>query len=310
MNYGDLIRDAFWISWRNKFLWFFGFFVAGGAGNISSNVSNVPPDAVSVPAWIEDNLVAVIATAVVLAALITLVLIAMWLISAGSLAESVAAIDRGEERRFGAAFRAGLSNVWRVLLLVILLFLIGFGLAIAVVVLTATPIILTFVITESAARIAVGVIFGVLGFLLLISVFIPYGIIGAFSLRALVVDRTGIFGGIRAGYRLFRGNIGRSLLVWLINLGLAIGVGIATLIITLLLGLVLFLPAILLWVAEVSTAAIIVAGVFGGLLLLPILVLLSGAAGTFFHAYWTLAYLRLTNRNAPTSEPGQGVQAA
>ena len=28
MNYGDIIRDAFRISWRNKFLWFFRFFAA------------------------------------------------------------------------------------------------------------------------------------------------------------------------------------------------------------------------------------------------------------------------------------------
>ena len=29
MNYGELIKDAFWISWRNHFLWFFGFFAGG-----------------------------------------------------------------------------------------------------------------------------------------------------------------------------------------------------------------------------------------------------------------------------------------
>ena len=29
MNYGDLIKDAYWITLRNRFLWFFGFFVVG-----------------------------------------------------------------------------------------------------------------------------------------------------------------------------------------------------------------------------------------------------------------------------------------
>ena len=29
MNYGNLIKDVFWITLRNRLLWFFGFFVAG-----------------------------------------------------------------------------------------------------------------------------------------------------------------------------------------------------------------------------------------------------------------------------------------
>ena len=40
MNYGDLIRDAFTITLRNRYLWFFGFF-AGGTG--TNFVGNVPP---------------------------------------------------------------------------------------------------------------------------------------------------------------------------------------------------------------------------------------------------------------------------
>ena len=41
------------------------------------------------------------------------------------------------------------------------------------------------------------------------------------------------------------------------------------------------------------------------LILLPILLVLSGAVGTFSHAYWTLAYLRLTNRPGGGASPAQ-----
>ena len=40
MNYGDLIKDAFRISWRNKYLWFFGFFAGGTSSGF--NVSTIP----------------------------------------------------------------------------------------------------------------------------------------------------------------------------------------------------------------------------------------------------------------------------
>jgi small subunit ribosomal protein S18 len=32
MNYGDLIRDAIRVTWHNRYLWFFGFFVGLGSG--------------------------------------------------------------------------------------------------------------------------------------------------------------------------------------------------------------------------------------------------------------------------------------
>ncbi|CAN5500202.1 MAG: hypothetical protein M3494_17820 [Actinomycetota bacterium] len=305
-SYGAVIRDTFRISWRNKFLWFFGFFAAGGATNISSNFTNIPTDfSGGLPPWVENNLTAIIATAIVVAVVFTLAVIFLYLVSVGGLSESVAAIDRGEERRFGSTFRAGMSHLWRVLGQIILLFLIGAGLTVAIFLVAGVPILLTFLLTaDTTARIAVGILFGLLGGLLLILVFIPFAIIGQYALRALVVDGSGMSGGIREGYGLFRRNIGKSLLLWLINIGLSFGVGVANFLITLLFGLILFLPAILLGFSEAMTGAI-VAGVFGGILLLPILILLGAATGTYFHAFWTVAYMRLTGRGSapePTTE--------
>jgi hypothetical protein len=43
MNYGDLIRDAFRITLRNRYLWFFGFFVGGTGSNFGGNIGNFNP---------------------------------------------------------------------------------------------------------------------------------------------------------------------------------------------------------------------------------------------------------------------------
>jgi hypothetical protein len=86
------------------------------------------------------------------------------------------------------------------------------------------------------------------------------------------------------------------LLVWLIQLAVSIGAGIALLIVLLLVAFVLTLPAIILAAPGYTTAAI-VAGIVAALILLPILIVAAGAIGTFGHSYWTLAYLRLV---APT----------
>lgn len=305
MNYGDLIKDAFWITWRNKYLWFFGLFAAGGSFNVPSvpsgggggDFDNFDPggsnfsSALAVQGVFEN--VGLLVGLVVVVLLIALIFIVLGLISQGALAESVAAIERGERRRFSSAFRAGLSNLWRVLGYYVLFILISLGLLIAISVPLVGVVAGTFAATESVGtRISVAVLAGLVALGLLILIFIPLAIIGQFALREVVVRGERVTASIRGGFRLFRRNLGRSLLVWLIQLAVMLGAGIALIVAVLLLGLLLFLPTILLAVAGYTTAAI-VAGVVAGLILLPLLLVASGALGAFNHSYWTLAYLRL-----------------
>jgi len=305
MSYGDLIRDAFRITLRNRFLWFFGFFAGSAFFNFPSGGGNFDTDdfeqsgadssalAAQLGPGIFDN-AALIVGLVVLVLLVVLVFIVMSIISQGALSESVAAIDRGEGRRFGSTFGAGLRDFWRVLGYYVLFFLIAVGLLVAIGVPIALVVGGTFAATQSTgARIIVAVLAGLVGLVLLIVIFVPLHVISQYALREIVVRRARVFGSVGSGYGIFRRNLGRSLLLWLINLLVMIGVGIALLVAVLLVGLVLFIPTIALALAEYTTAAI-VAGVVAGVILLPLLLAASGAAGTFGHAYWTLAYLRLT----------------
>lgn len=317
MNYGDLIRDAFRITLHNRFLWFFGFF-AGGTG--SNFIGNVPSGGGNfnfddfrrsgagvsgLTAQVGQGLsnMVLILGIVVVVVLLALFFIIMAIVSQGALADSVAAIDRGEGRRFGSAFGSGMGNFWRVLGYYVVFFLVALGLLVVIGVPVALLIGGTFAATESTgARVSVAVIVGILAVLLLIVVFIPLSIIGQYALREIVVRRERVVGSVGSGYSLFRRNIGRSLLLWLIQIGLSIGIGLAFILLLLIVGLVLFIPTIALAVAGYSTVAII-AGVIAGLILLPILLVATGAIGTFSHAYWTLAYLRVTAPPTPSPDP-------
>jgi hypothetical protein len=311
MNYGDLIRDAFRITLHNRFLWFFGFFAGGTGsnffGNVPSGGGNFNPDdfrqsstmlsAIQVGQGLSNAVLIVGIVIVVL--ILALFFIFLAIVSQGALASSVAAIDRGEGRRFGTAFGSGMGNFWRVLGYYILFFLVALGLLVVIAIPVALLIGGTFAATQSTgARISVAVVVGLLALLLLIVVFIHLSIIAQYALRDIVVRRERVLGSVASGYSLFRRNIGKSLLLWLIQIGLSIGIAIAFILVILIVGLVLFIPTIALAVAGSSTGAII-AGVIAGLILLPILLVLSGAIGTFSHAYWTLAYLRLTSGATP-----------
>ena len=314
MNYGDLIRDAFRITLHNRYLWFFGFFAGGTGtnffGNVPSGAGNFDFDdfqrsGAGFTAQVGQGLseTVLIIGIVVVVLLIALFFIALAIISQGALADSVAAIDRREGHRFGSAFSSGLGNFWRVLGYYIVLFLVGLGLLVVIGIPVAILIGGTFAATQATGvRVSVAVVVGIVAVLSLIIVFIPLSIIGQYALRDVVVRRERIVGSVGSGYSLFRRNFGRSLLLWLIQLGLSIGVGIAFILVALIVGLILALPAIVLGVAGSSTGAIIAGGI-ALVIFIPLFLVVAGAIGTFSHAYWTLAFLRLTTA-PPTPSPG------
>ncbi len=305
MNYGDLIRDAIRITRHNRYLWFFGFFVGlgsggggggtGGGGDFeeqnSAEIASVSTLAVQRGPF--DNVLLIIAL-VVLVLLVLLVFFAFYVVSQGGLTESVAAIERGEARRFSSTWRAGTSYFWRVLGQVLLFVGIVLGILLVVGVPFALLIAGAFATDSTALRALVIFVAVLVGIAALVVIFIPLAIVRQFARRELVVRGVGVLGSVGTGYRLFRGNLGTSLLVWLIQLGLMLGAGIALIIGLLVVGFVLFLPTIILAVAG-SQAAAIIAGVVAGLILLPLLIVAVAILGTFNHSYWTLAYLRLAN---------------
>jgi hypothetical protein len=311
LNYWDLIKDAFWITLRNRYLWFFGFFA--GVGGTSDFNPNFPmgggePDndferggasaqffgQLPFDGPLSGVGVAALIGIVLLGLLLFVIFLTLVVISNGGLADSVAAIERGERRSFGSTWQAGASRFWRVLGYCILFFLIGLALLIAIAAPIGLVVTAVFLGTEATgARVATVVLAVLVAIPLLIVVFVSLSIIAQFALREIVIRGQRVIASIGSGLRIFRQNLGRSILVWLIQIALIIVATISLLVAGAAVSLVLFLPTILLAVAELTTAAIIT-GIIAGVILLPFVLIAAAVLGTFNHAYWTLAYLRIT----------------
>lgn len=316
MNYGELIKDAFWLTLRNRYLWFFGLFAgAGGSANFNfptdgrGGDNDFDQDEASATFFgqfpfdgpISGAEVATIIGLVLLGLLLFLLFLILVVISNGGLANSVAAIERGERRRFGSTWRAGTSRFWRVLGYYILFFLIGLALLIAIAAPLGLVVTAVFAGTEATgARVTSVVLALLVAIPLLIVVFVSLNIISQFALREIAVRDTGLLASIGGGLRIFRRNLGGSILVWLIQIALVIVATITLLLAGAVVGLALFLPTILLSIAEYTNAAVIT-GIIAGVIMAAILVVVAAALGTFSHAYWTVAYLRITEAGAPSS---------
>lgn len=300
MPYGEILKTAFSIARRNRYLWFFGLFAGGGASlNVPTNFDfggagggrrgDEDPVAEAIASIDPGVIVGLVALAVVLA----LVALLIYLVAQGALTESVAAIDRGGERRFGTAWKAGTRRFWRVLGWAALVFVIGVAILIVVGGPLAGLVIGVFSATEATgARVAVVIVVALIAIAAFVLLLIPLQIVAELSVRELVLREERPVAALRSGYRMFRANLGPSALVWLIQFGIGIGVVVVLAIALAIIGILLFLPTIGLVIADVVAGAI-VAGVIAGLILLALFVVAFGAFGTFAHAVWTLAYLRL-----------------
>ncbi|MGB3683989.1 MAG: hypothetical protein WA990_16045 [Rubrobacteraceae bacterium] len=275
----------------------FSLNLPGGFGDESTE-SGLPA---SIERWISDNLILFLVLAGAALVLLLLVALVFSTISRGALVEAVIALHGEEDRDFSSAWRTGLAYFWRVLGLALLLFSISLGILIAVGAPAGLLAWAGLVAADSVGlRILFVVLVGLLAFVLLVLLFVPLYVVWQLALRELVAGGEGVTGSLRGGYRLFRRNLGRSLLTWLLQVALAIAVGTVVAVVGTVYGLLLYgmVAAIAALEVNIATAATTVVAV---VLFFSVAVAVSGILGTFFSGYWTLAYLRLRGESNNSS---------
>lgn len=292
MDYGRIIKQALAIAWREKHLWFFGFFAAmGGGGNYSrlfdrdhasGTFSGMMRD------WALSHL-GLLALLLVAAVVLVVVLIVLHLISRGGLIRSISQICRFQPDNFEMTLSYGLSYVWRILGIEII-----YGLTVILpVALTILPLGAMIIWGGAGAKL-IGIILLMLVVLPLVALIFGLGIWANFSYQIAVLEDNRVLESIRAAGRLLGENIGGSVLLGLIIVGIEVAFWVV-----LAIGLIaLAMPFIILGMANLW------AGLIPGILIgLPLLLLASAIYGTFASGYWTLAYLELVGKASPAVRP-------
>lgn len=130
MDYGSLIRQAWIITWRYRFLWLLGI-LAGGAvgmpslnggnsgwqtGSSSRDMQQLSPDLAAAAAGVEQWALANIGLLIGVAAagvLLAVTLLVLSFIAQGGMAQATADLATGHTSSLGRAWRAGLHLFWR-----------------------------------------------------------------------------------------------------------------------------------------------------------------------------------------------------
>jgi hypothetical protein len=300
MDYGAILSRTWEIIRRHKALWIFGI-LAGCTGAGSSGGSNTGFRFSSedmprqfepflrqferIPNW---QLTTLVIIAIIL--IITLVLLAIILGTVGriGLIRGTLLAEQGTERiLFGNLFSDSLGYFWRVL------------------------------VVNLVGGILIGIVFLIVGIPLLILTcgtallcLLPLIWFAQLVLEqtniAIVVENSGIGDGLRRGWEVVTRNLGPMIVMALI---LYLGVGLIG-------GFIIGLPIALVVVPAIAAAVLggldpnvfprfVGPGIWiAGLCLvvyLPVLILLSGILRAYISSAWTLTYMRLTRRPAPST---------
>lgn len=315
MDFGRIVGDAWRLTWRHRFLWWFAALGGAQGGSCGGgNVGNRLPGAGSgggpggadvervagqAAAWVADH-VALVALAVLVVAVLGLGLLIISFVARGALIASSARVALGEPTRARDGWALGRRFGWRYVRLTLLLVLAALAVGATVGIIA----LLLFLLARASQVLAIllGVLLGLAGLAALIALGIGASIVVAYAERAIALDDLGARAGLRRGIALLRLRLGTSLLVWLVGLILGIGVAIAVFVLLLIALVPLGGVVLAAYLASGISGSTVLLGV-GALLVLIALLWAAGAiGGTFTSSYWTLAYLSLTGRYPRTGD--------
>lgn len=324
MDYGNLIRRAWNLTWRHRFLWVLGLFATSMGGSCSaapggnnfqwqlssddvgrlysSDLARALQDA---DPWLIRNIGFVILGILVVVAVVALLAFVVSMIAQGAMARATSDLALGRAASAGEAWRTGLQVVWRYVAMWLIVIGLGIVIAAAVAILIAIAILIVRLM-DGAPRTAVLMVGGLAAALLALialPVLAAATVVLTYAQRAIWVEGTGAWSALRTGYGLLRRNFGTSAIAWLISIGLTIGVGIGILVGVVIMAIPLGIVAFVLYSAGgISTAL----GLYGLAAIVAVILgawALAGVANAFFWNYWTLTYLYVTNRLTAQLEP-------
>jgi hypothetical protein len=292
INYLEILKHSWQITWYNKYLWWFGFFLALGSGG-SFNFGWPSEDGTKKQS--EQQMVEAlnaflnkyweyILAGIIILLIIILVLAVLKIICRAGIIKSVQKIIAGEGTSFKAGFVEGKKYFWKLLFLglIVGLFVIG-----SVLVLISPVILLIFI-----KAYAWSIIFGILALFIIIFLAILAAYLKEYANLYLVLSNIGIRSALENAFSLFKNNLGSSIIFSLVIMAVGIVFGMAILMFLVMAVLVFLALGLLIYAIFAKTGAIMVA-VFGGAAALVSILFLQSVFETFRQTSWILFFRKI-----------------
>ncbi len=228
INYLNILKHAWHLTWHNRFLWWFGFILALGSGGFNFNFPlNTDNEKFDDDKFVQaaniffDRYWQWIIAAAILIFILIIILAVLKIISRAGLIKSASELISGAPANFKKGFNEGKKYFWKLFFLGLVIFFFIFGIILALF----TPIIFLIYLKSYIWA----AILGVLAVLLIIVLGIITAFIKEYARLYLVLANLNVKNSLENAYLLFRKNILPSIIFALLLIAVGMVVGLAIL---------------------------------------------------------------------------------
>ena len=288
INYLEIIKKSWRITWENKYLWWFGLFLALGGGfnfNFNFPSKNEWQENMNGKEEIFTNFLSqhwkIVIILVILLVLIGIILFILSVISQAGLLKTLSKIEKNEKGNFKEGFFQGKKYFWKILGIGFTVGILIFFLALVL----SLPVALLFYLKS--------MVFGILAAILALVIFVPSLILTVYIRKYAcffaVLSDLGIKSSLENGYQIFRKNIFSSIIMALFFIPINIAMFILVIGLILVVGLIFLLIGIILNLI-IAKIGIWIAVTLGVLAFLVLVVFAGSIFQVFSQTVWFLFF--------------------
>jgi hypothetical protein len=286
INYIEILKKAWDITWHNRYLWWFGLLMALASPGMNYGFDTNGNEKLNSAAdqkfseFMSAHLQLIIAGALVFLAII-IILVVLGIIARAGLIKSINFVCKNQPAGFKSGMREGKKYFWKLFLLGLAIFFLVF----TSIIILALPVI--FLVASKA--IALAIFLGILAFFIFIPVIVLVSFLKVYGNIYIVLGELSVWNALEKAYELFSKNIISSIIMGLMFIPLGfflmmavIAVLIPLLIIFLAVGFGLYFAA--------GTAGAVIAACVGIICFLIIVLSLRSVYEVFAQAVWYLFF--------------------
>lgn len=291
MEYSHIFKQAYQSTKKYKAMWWLGLFAAGSASvNLPANFArgfgsafsdSIPSDQLAFTNWFSQYWVFVVAAGILLL-LLALIFFVMDVIAYGGMYHGANLARHNQRPTFGGMIKVGAQKFWP---------LLGMSSLVAICILAGMVIIAIPLILLGFTIVGLVIVIPVT--ILLVLALIPFTIAVSmtmkFAQQYMVLQNKSIMESLKLGWKLLRSHLGDSIIIfllqWLIGIGIALVTFMATLLIAIPFAIIGFVAyQALNWPALVAVVAV------GVLVLFVLFLVIKGIVQTFTFNVWHLTF--------------------
>jgi len=281
-----ILKKAWLITWKNKFLWWFGLFLALVNFNFSSNWKEEDFDQQAISSFIHQNSHWLLPLAVVIG-IIFLALIVFSFVSRGGLIAAIDRLEKNEKTNFKKNFSSGKKSFSRIL---------GINLTVCfssliMIVVIALPAAYCFI----SQKIATGIWLSIPTFLIILVILLLASYLKNFGQIYIVTGKLKVLSALESAYKLFLNNFWTSIAMGAILIVLSLVLSFVFLAVLFVLGIIFVPLGFLLW-STLKEPGLIATATLGVPITLAALLLISAIFKVFHQSAWFLFFKEIASQ--------------